>query len=60
MGIRGLIRDALTLYVCLVIFMNMATGNLKVDTNFILASIFLFLLTIWFLLEKLNIIPRIS
>ncbi len=58
MGIRGFIRDVLTLYVCFVIFMNIATGNLKVDKNFILASVLLFLLTIWFLLERFNIIPK--
>jgi len=56
--IRAFIRDVLTLYVCFVIFMNMVSGNLKVDTVFILASVLLFLLTIWFLLEKLNIIPK--
>lgn len=58
MGIRGILRDILTLYVCVAIFWNLISGGLKTDMNFILATIFLFLLTIWFLLEKIGLIPK--
>jgi|YelNatPaOPRAMG01_1025707.scaffolds.fasta_scaffold29332_4 hypothetical protein len=59
MGVRSLIRDILTLYVCFIVFGNLISGNMKVDTTFILATILLFLLTIWFLLEKIGLIPKI-
>jgi hypothetical protein len=58
MGVRGLIRDILTLYVCLIIFENVFSGSMKADITFTLAAILLFLLTIWFLLEKIGLIPK--
>ena len=58
MGVRGLLRDLLTVYVCIIIFANLVTGNMKVDTTFILAALALFLLTVWFLLERIGLIPK--
>jgi hypothetical protein len=59
MGVRGVLRDVLTIYVCLVIFNNLLHGKINVDFYFIIALIIVFLLTIWILLEKIGIIPKL-
>jgi hypothetical protein len=59
MGVRGVLRDVLTLYVCFVIFNNLLQGKINVDFYFIIALIIVFLLTIWILLEKIGIIPKL-
>jgi hypothetical protein len=59
MGVRGVLRDVLTLYVCFVIFNNLLQGKINVDFHFIIALIIVFLLTIWILLEKIGIIPKL-
>lgn len=58
MGIRSLIRDVLAIYLSFFIFQNIINGKIKAELTIILASLFLFLLTIWFLLEKIGIIPK--
>jgi lipopolysaccharide export LptBFGC system permease protein LptF len=58
MGIRSLIRDVLAIYLSFFIFQNIINGKIKAELSIILASLFLFLLTIWFLLEKIGIIPK--
>jgi lipopolysaccharide export LptBFGC system permease protein LptF len=58
MGIRSLIRDVLAIYISFFIFQNIINGKIKAELSIILASLFLFLLTIWFLLEKIGIIPK--
>jgi len=56
--IRGILRDFLILYICFSIFSNILSGNLKFDAMFMVAVIIVFLLTIWFLLEKFGFIPK--
>jgi lipopolysaccharide export LptBFGC system permease protein LptF len=58
MGIRSLIRDVLAIYLSFFIFQNIINGKIKAELSITLASLFLFLLTIWFLLEKIGIIPK--
>jgi len=58
MGVRGFLRDLLTIYVCVIIFTNLITGNMKADTTFILATLALFILSVWFLLERIGLIPK--
>jgi len=58
MGARGFLRDLLSIYVCIIIFVNLITGNMKADTIFALAALVLFILSVWFLLERIGLIPK--
>jgi hypothetical protein len=58
MGLRGILRDILSIYVCIIIFGNLISGNMKTDLTFVLATLALFILSIWFLLERIGIVPK--
>jgi len=58
MGARGVLRDLLSIYICITIFANLITGNMKADLTLILATLLLFILTVWFLLEKIGLVPK--
>jgi hypothetical protein len=58
MGLRGILRDILSIYVCIIVFGNLISGNMKADLTFGLATLALFILSIWFLLERIGIVPK--
>jgi hypothetical protein len=60
MGVRGVLRDVLTIYVCLITFQNVFYGKINADVYFVLALIIVFFLTIWILLEKIGVLPKLS
>jgi len=60
MGVRGVIRDVLALYVSYRIIEGFVSKNLVADSHLLLSSILLFFLTLWFLLEKIGLIRKIT
>ncbi|MEM0333546.1 MAG: hypothetical protein QXX30_03755 [Candidatus Aenigmatarchaeota archaeon] len=59
MGLRSFLRDLLILYGCIIIFQEMAKGNIKFDISFVIIFSLIFFLTIWFLLEKIGIVQKL-
>jgi hypothetical protein len=52
---RGFIRDVLVLYLC---FHLLLAWPEKLGTDVLIVAVMLFLLTIWFLLERLGILEK--
>lgn len=58
MVLRGLIRDFLCIYLGYEIIKGSIFGNFSISTTILITSIILFILSIWFLLERIGIIPK--
>lgn len=55
MVLRSVVRDLITIYLCY----NVIRGYTS-EGNFTLAAIVLLLLTFWFILEKIGILPKLG
>jgi len=59
MGLRSFLRDLLILYGCIIIFQEMAKGNIKFDISLVMIFSLIFFLTLWLLLERIGIIRKL-
>lgn len=58
MGLRGIVRDILSIYIGLEIIYGFFTNDFRMF-NITVAGISLFAIAIWFILERLGIFPRL-
>lgn len=60
MGIRGIIRDVLSIYLGFEILRGYLFKSFQINDAILIAALALFLLSIWFILERIGIAPRFS
>jgi hypothetical protein len=60
MAFRSFIRDLIVFYLVYEILRSYFSKSLQVSTGMLIASILLLFLTIWFLLEKIGVLPSLS
>lgn len=60
MGVRGVIRDVLALYVSYRVLEGALFNKFAPDLHLVLCSLLLLILTLWFLLEKTGLIRKIT
>ncbi len=60
MGVRGVIRDVLALYVSYRVLEGALFKKFAADFHLVLCSLLLLILTLWFLLEKIGLIRKIT
>jgi hypothetical protein len=60
MAFRSFIRDLIVFYLVYEILRSYFSKSLQVSTGMVIASILLLFLTIWFLLEKIGVLPSLS
>lgn len=60
MGVRGLIRDLLGIYLGFEVVRSYISGNSSLNINILIASIAIFILAVWFLLERIGILPKMT
>lgn len=58
--IRGVLRDLLILYGCVIVFQGLMNGSIKFDYGLFLTFLAIFLMTLWFMLERIGIIPKVT
>jgi hypothetical protein len=58
-GIRGVIRDIIGIYLGFEIVRGAIYGNFTVTTPILIAGIALLVLGIWFILERIGILPQL-
>lgn len=58
MVLRGLIRDILCIYLGYEIIKGYIFGNFSISATVFISSTILFILSIWFLLERIGLIPK--
>ena len=58
MGVRGIIRDVLGIYLGIMVTKDYLTGS-SVDVCTLFAAIVLLLFGIWFILERIHLLPKI-
>ena len=59
MGVRGILRDIVSVYLGIEIIRGYATGKFFL-LNISVAGIVLFAIAVWFLLERIGVMPRFS
>jgi len=57
MGVRGFIRDLISIYLGYEIIRGYIVGEFSM-TNISIGVIIMFLLSIWFILERVGILPK--
>ncbi len=60
MVFRSFIKDFLVFYLCYKIIKGFLTHNFSLTSNFMIVTILLLLMTVWFLLEKIGILPKLG
>lgn len=60
MAIRAFARDLLALYVSYKILRGWIYQNLAPNPFLLMATVCLLMLTLWFLLERLGVIPKLT
>jgi len=60
MGVRGLIRDLIYLYLAYEIIKGYVYQNFSFSASILIATIGILILSIWFLLEKIGILPKLT
>jgi hypothetical protein len=58
MALRGLVRDLLSLYLGFEVIRGYVTGTMYV-TNISIAALVLFGLALWFMLERIGLLPKV-
>lgn len=58
MGVRGIVRDLISFYLGYEIIRGHITGNFAM-TNISVAVIALVVIAIWFMLERIGLLPKI-
>lgn len=59
MGVRGLIRDLLGIYLGFEVIRSYIS-NSSLNINILIVSILILILSVWFLLERIGVLPKIS
>lgn len=57
MGLRGIIKDILFVYLGIMIIKNWLTGS-KVTGNMVLATLVIFVMITWFMLERVGLMEK--
>ena len=60
MGIRSVIRDIISIYLGYKILKGYIVGEFSITTNIFIAALLVLLFSVWFLLEKIGVIPKIT
>lgn len=60
MGIRGLIRDIIGIYLGLEIIRSFVYKNSQLSVAVVVAAVILLALSIWFVLERFGALPRLT
>lgn len=60
MGVRGILRDIAGIYLGIEIIRGVITQNFVISKYILIAGIVLLIFGLWFLLERIGIIPRIT
>lgn len=60
MGFRGIIRDLLSIYIGYEIIKGYIYKNFDFSLTLLIATLALFILSIWFILERIGILPKIT
>jgi hypothetical protein len=60
MGIRAIVRDILGIYLGFEIIRGATTGDFVFHIGIIISAILLFIFGIWFLLERIGLLPKIT
>ncbi|MCS7093583.1 MAG: hypothetical protein RMJ18_00090 [Candidatus Aenigmarchaeota archaeon] len=50
----------LILYGCIIVFQGLMNGSIKFDYGLFLTFLAIFLMTLWFMLERIGIIPKVT
>jgi len=58
--IRGIIRDILSIYLGYEILRGAIFGDFTLSSTVLIAAALLFAMAVWFILEKIGIIPKIT
>ncbi len=59
MGFRGIIRDILSIYLGYEIIKGALFGNFELHIWIVLAAIILLIFGMWFILERIGILPQL-
>lgn len=60
MGVRAILRDLLSLYLGYEILRGYFFGNFVLTSTVAIAAAALFVLAIWFLLERIGLLPKLT
>lgn len=60
MAVRSLIRDLIVVYLSYEVIKGYISHTVTVNTNILIAVVLLLLITIWFLLEKIGLLPKLT
>lgn len=60
MGVRGFIRDIISIYLGYEIIRGFVSDDFAITLPILIVTIALFALTIWFILEKIGILPKLT
>jgi len=60
MGLRGVVRDIIGVYLGIEIITGYFLNSLKVTSHMLVAAIMILLLSIWFLLERIGIAKKLD
>lgn len=58
MGIRGIVRDIVGILLGIEIISGAMSGSFTIDAIVIIEAIILFVFGIWFLLERVGLLPK--
>ena len=59
MGFRAYLRDALVFYITIHVY-GLALNSEGIDSKLVVSVTLLFIITLWFLLERIGVLPKIS
>ena len=60
MGFRGLIRDFLGIYLGYEIIKGYVYQNFSLTATVLIAAVILLILSVWFLLERIGLLPKLT
>ena len=60
MGVRAILRDLLSLYLGYEIIRGYLFGNFVLTSQIVIAAVALFALAVWFILERIGLIPKLT
>jgi len=60
MGVRGIIRDLLSIYIGYEVIKSYIYKNFDFSITLLIATLALLILSVWFILERVRILPKIT
>ena len=59
MGVRGIVRDVVGILLGFEIIAGSLGGHFSIDAKVLIEAVILFVFGIWFLLERVGILPKV-